>query len=146
MNKLLYIMLLSSYLISQTLRGGVISDGLDLANIKIAKHLEYTRVVFFANFWEGHKRADSVADNSGGYKFILSDDKMSVDIELLGYRSATLKSIIIVDTIKSIKALKGEEYGDDSSLFYRVNLLNRASRIEGFTLSNPARVVLDIYM
>ena len=145
MSKLLYIILLSSLLISQTIKGGVISDGLDLADIKIAKHQEYTRVVFYTNFWEGHTKANTPADTAGGYKFVLSEDKMSIDVELSGYRSATVKNIVLVDSIKSIKALKGEEYADDSSIFYRIDLSKKASKIDVFTLTNPARIVLDIY-
>jgi len=145
MNKVLYIILFSTLLISQTIRGGVISDGLDLANIKVAEHQEYTRVVFYVNNWEGHSRAGTPADTTGSYRFVLSDDKKSIEVELLGYRSATLTNIPLVESISSIKRLVGEEYGDDSSLFYDIKLKDRVSKIEVFTLSNPTRVVLDIY-
>jgi len=145
MSKILYIILFSTFLISQTITGGSISDGLDLSKVDIAKHKEYTRVVFHTNFWEGHSRANTPADTTGGYKFTLSSDNKSIEVELLGYRSATVKKIDTTDSIKSIKALKGEEYADDSSIFYRINLLNKASKIEAFTLDNPSRIVLDIY-
>jgi len=146
MNKIIYIILLSTFLISQTIKGGTISDGLDLANIKMAKHQDYTRVVFYTNFWEGHNKANTPADTAGSYEFVLSDDKKNIDVELSGYRSSSVKNITTIDSIKSIKELRGEEYGDDSSIFYRIKLPNKASNIKAFTLENPARVVLDIYM
>jgi hypothetical protein len=145
MSKILYIILLSSFLISQTIKGGLISDGLDLAKVDIAKHKDYTRVVFHTNFWEGHSKPNTPADTTGIYKFILSDDNKSIEVELLGYRSASVKKIDTIDSIKSIKELKGEEYADDSSIFYKINLAKKASKIEVFTLDNPSRIVLDIY-
>jgi len=147
MNKLLYIIVLSTFLISQTIKGGDIADGLDVANIKIAKHSDYTRVVFYINFWEGHSKPNTPADTTGAYKFLLKDDNKSIEVELSGFRSATAKDIKIDknNIIKSIQELKGEEYADDSSIFYDINLKNKSSKIKAFTLDKPSRVVLDIY-
>jgi hypothetical protein len=145
MSKILYIILFSTFLISKTITGGTISDGLDLAKIDIAKHKDYTRVVFHTNFWEGHSKPNTPADITGGYKFTLSDDNTSIEVELLGYRSSSVKKIDTKDNIKSIKELRGERYADDSSIFYQINLLSKASKIEGFTLDNPSRIVLDIF-
>jgi len=149
MNKIIYIILLSTLLISQTIKGGTITDGLDLANVKIAKHIDYTRVVFYVNFWEGHSKPNTPADTTGSYKFVLDENNKSIKIELSGFRSSTIKNIKqdikIVDSIKSIEELKGEEYGDDSSIFYNIVLKDKSSKIKAFTLENPSRIVLDIY-
>ena len=145
MNKIIYIILLSTLLISQTIKGGTITDGLDVANIKIAKHTDYTRVVFHINFWEGHSKPNTPADTTGSYKFVLDENNTSIEVELSGFRSATIKDIKIVDSIKSIEELKGEEYADDSSIFYNINLADKSYKIKAFTLDNPSRIVLDIY-
>ncbi len=149
MNKIIYIILLSTLLISQTIKGGTITDGLDLANVKIAKHIDYTRVVFYVNFWEGHSKPNTPADTTGSYKFVLDENNKSIKIELSGFRSSTIKNIKkdikIVDSIKSIEELKGEEYADDSSIFYNIVLKDKSSKIKAFTLENPSRIVLDIY-
>jgi len=145
MSKILYIILFSTLLISQTIKGGSISDGLDLAKIKVSEHKDYTRVVFYVNFWEGHSRPNTPADTTGGYKFVLSDDKKNIMVELLGFRSASIKNIVNVDSIKSFKRLTGEKYADDSSLFYNIELTNPSSSIKAFALENPSRVIIDIY-
>ncbi|MBL0721628.1 MAG: hypothetical protein JJV88_03505 [Sulfurovum sp.] len=145
MNKIIYIILLSTFLISQTIKGGEVAEGLDLADIKMAKHIDYTRVVFYVNWWEGHTKPNTPADTTGSYTFVLSDDNKSIEVELSGFRSATVKDIKLVDTIKSIEELKGEKYADDSSIFYKINLTDKASEIKAFTLKSPARIILDIY-
>jgi len=146
MNKIIYTILLSTFLISQTIKGGHISDGLDVANIKTAQHKDYTRVVFYVNFWEGHSKPNTPADTTGSYKIVLDEDNKSIEVELSGFRSATVNSDIkIVDSIKSIKELKGEEYADDSSIFYKITLRDNSSKIKAFTLDKPSRIVLDIY-
>ena len=40
--------------------------------------------------------------------------------------------------------LRGEAYGDDSSIFYKIRLRHPA-KLKVFHLYNPARIVLDIY-
>ena len=132
---------------SQIVKGGVITDGLDLSAVEIGEHSGYTRIVFYANYWVGEQpsKAGKPAESGGFYTFILSDDGRSIQAELSGYRSSSIKDIETskYPNIISIKPLLGEEYGDDSSLFYQIKLA-KPSTIKAFTLKDPARVVLDI--
>jgi hypothetical protein len=142
---LLLLFLSSSFGASQLLKGGTVSDGLDVSAIKLGSHEKFTRIVFFVNYWEGHEQANTPAKSTGSYEFKLSDDSLSIEAQLLGFRSATASDIENNKStnIKSIKQLKGEEYGDDSSVFYKIEL-SRPSSIKAFTLQDPSRIVLDI--
>jgi len=131
----------------QVISGGGISDGLDLSNIRIGEHTGYTRIVFDVTYWEGYgsPKAGKSADNVGHYKFTL-DENHSIEIEFSGFRSSSAKetSVSAQSTVESIKMLRGEAYGDDSSIFYQI-LLRHPSKLKVFHLYNPARIVLDIY-
>ncbi len=141
----LFLLLSSSFGVSQILKGGSISDGLDISAIKLGEHEKFTRIVFFVNNWEGHEQPNTPANTSGSYEFKLSKDSLSIQAELLGFRSATTTNPETNSSadIQSIEQLKGEEYGDDSSIFYQIKL-STPSKIKAFTLENPSRIVLDI--
>lgn len=131
----------------QVISGGSVSDGLDLSNIRIGEHTEYTRIVFDVTYWEGYgaPKAGSSSDNVGHYRFTL-DQNHSIEIEFSGFRSssATHTSVADQSIVQSINMLRGEAYGDDSSIFYEIRL-RHPSRLKVFHLYNPARIVLDIY-
>jgi len=131
----------------QVLSGGSISDGLDLSRIRIGEHIGYTRIVFDIKYWKGYgaPKAGTSSDSTGHYKFTL-DQNNSIEIEFSGFRSSSTKEISVSghSMVQSIKRLKGEAYGDDSSVFYRIGLRGPA-RLKVFHLYNPARIVLDIY-
>ena len=130
----------------QVLSGGTISDGLDLSSIRIGEHAGYTRIVFDVKYWEGYgtPKAGTPSDNVGHYKFTL-DQNFTIEIEFSGFRSSSAKDVAISghSMVQSIKMLRGEAYGDDSSVFYRIRLRDPA-RLKVFHLYNPARIVLDI--
>ena len=130
----------------QILSGGSISDGLDLSNIRIGEHAGYTRIVFDVTYWEGYgvPRAGRVADNVGHYRFTLSQNH-NIEIEFSGFRNSSAKytNISAQSIVQSIKILRGEAYGDDSSIFYQIRLRHPA-KLKVFHLLNPARIVLDI--
>ena len=131
----------------QVISGGTVSDGLDLSNIRIGEHTEYTRIVFDVTYWEGYgaPKAGSSSDNIGHYKFTLNQNH-SIEIEFSGFRSSSAKhtSVSAQSIVQSIKMLRGEAYGDDSSIFYQIRLQHPA-KLKVFHLYNPARIVLDIY-
>ena len=131
----------------QILSGGSISDGLDLSRIRMGEHTGYTRIVFDVKYWEGYgaPKAGTSSDSVGHYKFTL-DQNNSIEIEFSGFRSSSTKEISLSGhrRVQSIKILRGEAYGDDSSVFYRIGLRGPA-RLKVFHLYNPARIVLDIY-
>lgn len=130
----------------QVLSGGSISDGLDLSGVRIGKHEGYTRIVFDVQYWEGYgvPKAGTSSDTVGHYTFSI-DENYSIQAEFSGFRSSSTRKIIKLEEsiIKTIEVLQGEEYGDDSSVFYRI-LLRRSARLKVFHLYNPARIVLDI--
>ena len=130
----------------QVLSGGTISDGLDLSHIRIGEHTGYTRIVFDVQYWEGYgaPKAGTPSDNVGYYKFTL-DHNHTIEIEFSGFRSSSAKDITVSghSRVQSIKMLKGEAYGDDSAVFYKIRLYG-PSKLKVFHLYNPARIVLDI--
>ena len=130
----------------QVLSGGSISDGLDLSRIRIGEHTGYTRIVFDVQYWEGYgaPKAGISSNNVGHYTFTL-DQNHTIEVEFSGFRSSSAKDVAISghELVQSIKMLRGEAYGDDSSVFYRIRLHGPA-RLKVFHLYNPARIVLDI--
>ncbi len=131
----------------QRLSGGESTDGLNLSAIRVGEHPGFTRIVFDVTFWQGYgnPRAGKPADKAGHYTFTLQPD-LSIEAELAGFRSTTaaIPSLPKGSIIRSIKRLSGEEYGDDSAVFYRITL-RKQGRLKAFTLKDSARIVLDIY-
>ncbi|MEA3434162.1 MAG: hypothetical protein U9R13_06230, partial [Campylobacterota bacterium] len=129
----------------QILSGGTISDGLDLSSIRIGEHADYTRIVFDVQYWEGYgaPKAGTPSDNVGHYTFTLEQNH-TIEVEFSGFRSSSAKDVTVSEhsRVQSIKMLRGEAYGDDSSVFYKIRLRYPA-RLKVFHLYNPARVVLD---
>ncbi len=130
----------------QVLSGGSISDGLDLSHIRIGEHTGYTRIVFDVQYWEGYgaAKAGIPSDNVGHYKFTL-EQNYTIEVEFSGFRSSSAKDVTVSGhrLVQSIKMLRGEAYGDDSSVFYRIRLRSPA-KLKVFHLLSPARIVLDI--
>ena len=128
----------------QVLSGGSISDGLDLSNIRVGEHRGYTRIVFDVKYWEGYgaPKAGTSSDNVGHYKFTLNENH-TIEVEFSGYRSNSAKDITGQGVVQSIERLKGEAYGDDSSLFYQI-ILRHPAKLKVFHLYDPARIILDI--
>jgi len=128
----------------QVLSGGSISDGLDLSNIRVGEHSGYTRIVFDVKYWEGYgaPKAGTSSDNAGHYKFTLNENH-TIEVELSGFRSSSAKDVRERGIVKSIKRLKGEAYGDDSSVFYQI-ILRHPAKLKVFHLYDPARIILDI--
>lgn len=129
------------------LKGGTIGDGLDLANMRIGEHNQSTRMVFDVNYGEGYgtKKANTPANITGNYIFKLSDDSLSIEATFSGFRSSSFKRVDINNSkVESMSMMFGEAYDDDSSLTYKIKLY-KPSKIKAFTLSNPPRIILDIY-
>lgn len=130
----------------QVLSGGSVSDGLDLAHIRIGEHNEYTRIVFEVKYWKGYgaSKAGRSSDTVGHYKFTLDQDH-TIEAVFSGFRSGSANETAISgeSRVQSVKRLKGEAYGDDSTVFYQIRL-RHASRLKVFHLYDPARIVLDI--
>jgi len=112
----------------QRLSGGEGADGLNLSDIRVGRHLEFTRIVFDVTYWQGYGKpqAGRPADKAGHYTFTLQPD-LHIEAELAGFRSTTavIPSLPKESIICSIKRLSGEEYGDDSAVFYRITLCTK---------------------
>jgi hypothetical protein len=130
----------------QVLSGGTISDGLDLSHIRIGEHRGYTRIVFEVKYWEGYgaPKAGTSSETVGHYKFTLDQNHM-IKVVFSGFRSSSAQDVSVSKSsrVRFIQILKGEAYGDDSSVFYQIGLRGPA-RLKAFHLCNPARIVLDI--
>jgi len=128
----------------QVLSGGSISDGLDLSNIRVGEHRGYTRIVFDVKYWEGYgaPKAGTSSDNVGHYRFMLNENH-TIEVEFSGFRSANAKDITTQGIVRTIKRLRGEAYGDDSSVFYQI-ILRHPVKLKVFHLYDPARIILDI--
>ncbi|MFK5975966.1 MAG: hypothetical protein QM493_05620 [Sulfurovum sp.] len=129
------------------LSGGSITDGLDLAKLRVGEHIGYTRMVFNINYGEGYgkEKANTPADMTGNYLFKLADNNISIEAIFSGFRSS---SFIFNDKnstrLKSINLLKGEAYDDDSSFSYHIEL-HKKVEIKAFILPKPSRIILDIF-
>ncbi len=130
------------------LSGGSITDGLDLAKLKVGEHIGYSRMVFYINYGEGYGRekADKPSDSTGNYIFKLADNNTSIEAIFSGFRSAsfTIEDINNSKRVKSMILLKDKKYDDDSGFTYEIKL-NKQVEIKAFTLPNPSRIILDIF-
>lgn len=130
----------------QVLSGGSVSDGLNLSSIRIGKHEGFTRIVFDVKYWEGYgsPKAGTSSDTVGHYTFTI-DENHSILAEFSGFRSSSTRKLIKPEEgiIKTIEVLRGEVYGDDSSIFYHI-FLKKPIKIKVFHLLNPTRIVLDL--
>jgi len=127
------------------IKGGTITDGLQVSNIRIGVHQNFTRIVFDVDFWEGAENYHTKKPSNTGFHIIKIDKNHHILIELSGYRANKVDTIDIpkYTNITSINVLKGEEYADDSSIFYSIQLKHNAN-IKVFSLLNPTRLVVDI--
>lgn len=128
------------------LKGGTLGDGYDLSTIEIGEHEGFTRVVFGITYWEGDSENAGKKVDDGGYYIFVLDENKTIRADFSGFRSATVKMPTLTShpILKEIVQLKGEEYGDDSSLFFKISLQKEAT-IKSAYLTNPARFVLDVY-
>ncbi len=130
----------------QVLIGGVISDGLDLSNVRIGEHAGYTRIVFDVQYWEHHGDGTGVtpSDTPGYYRFTLEKNH-TIEARLSGFRSRSADVTLseYSKRVQSIEVLGGQAYADDSAIFYKIHLRGPVI-LKAFHLYNPARIVLDI--
>jgi hypothetical protein len=143
---ILFFVLFASQIHGDILKGGSIGDGYDLASIEVGEHDGYTRVVFGIKYWEGDTENGGKLVDDGGH-YIFSMEKNDVILaDFSGFRSATTTIPSFEDhpLIKEIILLRGEEYADDSSVYFHI-VLHKKGKIEASYLTNPARFVLDIY-
>jgi len=115
---------------------GVISDGLDVRQIREGKHNDGIRLVF--DIYKDSKPASTVGRYNGKHLINQKD----IEVVLNGYRkfSASLPSFSQYSIIEKIYF---EEYSDDSGFKVHIKL-RRDAKVKIFDLKNPARIVFDI--
>jgi hypothetical protein len=115
---------------------GIITDGLDVREIREGKHKDYIRLVF--DVYNDAKAAKDV----GRYDAKYHKSKKDISVILHGYRkfSASLPSFPSSSVIEQIHF---DQYPDDSGFKFHIKLRKNAT-VKIFDLKNPARIVFDI--
>lgn len=127
-------------------RGGSISDGLDVGEIRQGRHSGFERLVFDVTYWEGAgKAAGQTASSPGHFRIQPLVAGQDYIIELGGFRalSASLPRFAETSRIVSLSRRKGEAFEDDSTLSLRLEI-RPGLCYRAFTLQNPARIVVDV--
>jgi hypothetical protein len=115
---------------------GIITDGLDVRQIREGKHEGYIRLVF-----DVYNDAQAAKD-VGHYDAKYHKSKKDISVILHGYRkfSASLPSFPHYSVIEQIHF---DQYPDDSGFKFHIKLRENA-KVRIFDLKNPARIVFDI--
>jgi hypothetical protein len=114
----------------------VVSNGLDVKQIREGKHEGYIRLVF-----DVYNDAQAAKD-VGHYDAKYHKSKKDISVILHGYRkfSASLPSFPHYSVIEQIHF---DQYPDDSGFKFHIKLRENA-KVRIFDLKNPARIVFDI--
>jgi hypothetical protein len=115
---------------------GIITDGLDVRQIREGKHEGYIRLVF-----DVYNDAQAAKD-VGHYDAKYHKSKKDISVILHSYRkfSASLPSFPHYSVIEQIHF---DQYPDDSGFKFHIKLRENA-KVRIFDLKNPARIVFDI--
>lgn len=127
--------------ITATVRGGAITDGKDLKDIRWAKHQGYERIVL--DIYEGaYDRKGPAAEVPGSYEITYEYYPYRFSIVLNGIRAVTAnfndlkKSDLIKDSYRT-------PYLDDSGMEFAIEL-HKPVEYKIYELHRPARIVIDI--
>ncbi len=112
------------------------SSGLDVHNIRVGQHDDYTRLVM--DIYKGSHKAKSVGSYSA--KYYANRDEIVVTLSGYSKFSAPLPSFPLNSIIKQI--VFDEQKSDNS---YRFSIkLRKEAKVRIFDLKNPARLAFDI--
>ena len=121
--------------------GGVITDGLDMGDIRVSHSPEKTRIVF-----DSYQNVGTKADVSGHYSFTYLPSKQRIELIVSGYRKfSALGSERIRTFSKSsiVQKIYLDEYLDDSGFKCIIDLRANA-KVNIFDIKKPGRIVVDI--
>lgn len=127
-------------------RGGSVSDGLDVGNIRRGRHVSFDRLVFDVAWWEGAGGDARLPAASSGH-FQVEPVKVGQEyaIELGGFRafSASLPVFSGTGRVMYLTRRKGEAYEDDSTIALLIGI-RPGLCYRAFALTDPARIVIDV--
>ena len=124
--------------------GGNPSSDLDIRRVRWHKHVGFERVVFDCYRYDGvlGRKTYVLSSDTGEYE-IGKEKKnaLEIDGEIKGYRSfsAILPSFDKSKLIRSIELLN-----EDNGAYLFTIHLKKSTPYKVFTLSNPARIVIDL--
>lgn len=135
------------FIISGSIVGGKVTDGLDIKRVRWATHEGYERLVFDVYMWGGPEKPEGVetVDEPGHFQISMHENDKILEVQLSGYRSFTAK-IPELNTSKLIQKISkntDEENADDSGFLLSIELKNTAE-FRALELHSPARIVLDL--
>ena len=128
------------------MRGGAISDGLDVGTIRSGGHVHFDRLVLDVTDWEGAgETAGQAAASSGHFSVTPVVAGLEYAIDLSGFRafSATIPAFSDKGRVASLARRRGEAYEDDSTIALLIRF-RTALCYRVFTLAQPARIVIDV--
>ncbi len=123
--------------------GGKPSDGLQIDAVRHGRQPEYERLVFDVSHWS-KSSPNAPAATAGFYTVQKVVNRNALVVEFSGYRGTEVREMQFpADSLYTkLSLLTGEEWGDDSAIFYEVQT-KQPPCFRIFGLMEPARVVLD---
>ena len=121
--------------------GGVITDGLDMATMRISHSPEKTRIVFDSYTQSGNK-----VSVSGHYNFKYVPDERRIVLIVNGYRKFSALGSDRKRTFSKssiVKKVYLDKYLDDSGFKCIIDLRMNA-KVNVFDIKEPGRIVVDI--
>ena len=120
-------------------KGGRITDGLDMKNIRLGKDETHTRLVFDSYNTQGS------SNFSGHYTFTYDPKYQRIVAIIHGYRkfSALKDTKVRYYTNSIVQSVSLNPYKDDSAFKFTIQLKQDA-QVNIFELKEPGRIVVDI--
>lgn len=128
---------------STPLKGGSISDGLDVNKIEYQNYKSFERFIFHVVHWEGAGEAlEGKAAGTTGHYELIPVNSNELQLYLGGFRALSAK--LPSPTNTKMKRLRGEEYEDDSTiaLLFTNNYKNSCQRVHAD--AKASQLIVDI--
>lgn len=122
-------------------KGGVVTDGQDLSNIRYGNHDQYERLVLDLTDWQ-KTGTDAVVSDPCHYETTISDTGKEITITLSGVRAASAGLPSFPES-SNISAINVFYPSDDSTIGLTLTLKNSSS-YKVFSLKEPGRIVIDV--
>lgn len=138
------------YKVSGKFTGGVITDGLDVKEVRWASRKGFERFVFDVYKWGGYgSPAGTEKVDVPGYFEVFGrdgrDGEDSIRVIISGYRSfsADMPDLEDSELIESLSVKSDEELASDSGFVLDI-ILKKPSEYKAFELHKPGRIVVDL--